>query len=89
MLAPMAAGRNWVRRAVGIDENGVGDLLDLRVALGRMGGPARDAVSQRVRECGRGRWGGCEKIQRVYSAPGWSGVLLSLIQSMAVKTTRG
>src|SRR5580704_4743803 len=34
-------------RAVGIDEDSVGDLLDLFVALRRMRGPARDAVNQR------------------------------------------
>ncbi len=42
-----ASRRNFVRRAVGIDKDGVANLLNLFVALRRMCGPARNAMNQR------------------------------------------
>src|SRR3981189_3308265 len=72
-----------VRCAVGVDEDGVAYLLNDGAAAWRMRGPAGAA----------GMWSGSMawlgKIQSVYSASGSLGVLLSLIQSIAAKTTRG
>jgi hypothetical protein len=38
---------DWMRCAVGIDEDGVAYLLNDGAAARRLGGPARDAVNQR------------------------------------------
>src|ERR1700678_2491153 len=55
-----------------------GGLAVLRATLGMRGGGMLS-----------GSMGWLGKIQRVYSAPGSLGVLLALIQSMALNTMRG
>ena len=79
-------------RAVGIDQDGVGDVLHDGGAGERLGGPAGDGFEERggrvLRAAGGDGEGLLGKSQRVYSAAGSEVGLSALIQSMAAKTTR-
>jgi len=77
-----------VRCAVGVDEDGVAYLLNDGASAGGLRCPARDAVNQARRGCDRLKLRVGEDPERVFGA-GFAGVLRSLIQSMAAKTTSG